>query len=99
MRRFDETVEMVEKALDIDPNFPTALTFLALVHIVRKQFDQADALIARIPIKHQYFLAQKGWLDGLVCRRNEALQVLEELKTRTRTSYIAPSLLEIKNDM
>jgi len=87
--------KVVEKALDIGPNYPTALTFLALVLVIRNQLAEADALQARIHVKSPYFLAQRGWFDAMAGRRNDALQILEELNVHSRTSYISPTILAL----
>ena len=44
---------------------------------------------------HPYWLALKGWICGLVGRREEALAVLQEVTEIARKSYVSPGTLAL----
>ena len=78
------------RALEIDPNFATALGFLALIQLARGQFEEAVDYIEKTPSEHPFWLALKGQHYGFAGRRDDALHVLDQLKDRAQHSYVSP---------
>jgi len=92
LRQYDEGSSVLTRALEIDPNFPTALIFLGLIHLARNEFVEAVSYAekAAAAIDHPYWLGLKGGFYGFAGRKDEALRVLDQLKDLARHSYVSP---------
>jgi non-specific serine/threonine protein kinase len=91
-RQFDEARSVLMRALEFAPNFPTALIFLAAIHLARNEFAEAANLAekAAAVFDHPYWLAQKGAYYGFAGRKDEALRVLDQVKDLARQTYVSP---------
>jgi tetratricopeptide (TPR) repeat protein len=83
---------MLQRALEIDPSYPTALLFVAFIHLARGEFEQAveigEGVRALYP--HPAFLAHVAFFYGRAGRRNDAVRILHELTELAKSSYVAP---------
>jgi serine/threonine protein kinase/tetratricopeptide (TPR) repeat protein len=92
IRRYDDATVMLQRALEIDPSYPTALLFVAFIHLARGEFEQAveigEGVRALYP--HPAFLAHVAFFYGRAGRRNDAVRILHELTELAKSSYVAP---------
>jgi non-specific serine/threonine protein kinase len=92
MRQYDEAARALVQALEINPNYPTALIFLGLIHLARNEFAKATTYAEKAAsvFDHPYWLGVKGGFYGFAGKKDEALAVLEQLKGLARQSYVSP---------
>jgi serine/threonine protein kinase/Tfp pilus assembly protein PilF len=91
-RRYDDALKFLRKALEIDPNYPTAHIFVGFVHLARGEFVEAisRAETAGSLNRHPHWMAHQGLFYGLAGRRDDALRILDGLTTLSRSSYVSP---------
>ena len=93
IRRYDEASATLQKALEIDPNFPTALHFMGLIHLAKNQISDAivfaEKTVSIYP--HPLMIGVRGGYYGLAGRQDDAMRALHELTDFAQQSYVAPS--------
>ena len=91
-RRHDEAILAGAKALELEPNDVSALIYVALARIAKQEFAQATVLIERAAglTAHLHWKAHVALVYGLAGRRDDALQILDSLKTAARDTYVSP---------
>src|SRR5215470_1008547 len=77
-RRFDEAVDAVKKALEIDPNFLQAYAVLALSHVAKGDWVQGVAWVEKPTFVGATALSLfgRGLVYGLAGRRDDAMRML-----------------------
>jgi eukaryotic-like serine/threonine-protein kinase len=92
-RRYNEGVEQLLRAIELDPNYPVTYWILGLLHRKRGHYDEAISAgeqgvklsggspLMRSSLAHSY---------GQAGRTREALQMLEDLTTLAKRKYVAP---------
>ena len=91
-RRFDEAADACHRALELDANYPVANMYLGQIEEYRGRFP--DAIIrfrkayeaAATPVH----LADLGHAYARNGNRSEALKVLAQLRTLSKTRYVSP---------
>src|SRR6202140_5102399 len=91
-RRFDEAADACRKALELDPNYPTANMYLGQIEEYRGRYQAAiirfrKAYEATATPLH---LANLGHAYARSGNRSEALKVLAQLRTLSKTRYVSP---------
>jgi len=91
-RRFDEAADACQKALELDANHPTANMYLGQIEEYRGRFPAAiirfrKAYEATATPVH---LANLGHAYARNGNRSEALKVLAQLRTLSKTQYVSP---------
>jgi len=89
--RYDEAVQQVHKALQIDPKFDRAYATLAAAY--EGQGDRPKAVAALEKAASLSGRAGGAWLGyfyGVSGRRREALAILAALEERSRKRYVTP---------
>jgi TolB-like protein/Flp pilus assembly protein TadD len=95
-RRYDESLEKCEKALEMDPNLGFAHWLLGLAYMYKGSYEPAIlALQESIPLSgdspdEAAALAHAYALSG---NRTEARKILEELKQQAKRRYTSPGTL------
>jgi TolB-like protein/predicted Ser/Thr protein kinase len=91
-RRFDACERALARALEIDPNYPTAIVFVALLHLARGEFAEGVATMERAGSMnpHHFMMGQVGHAYGLAGRRNDAARLLDQLTALAARSYVSP---------
>ena len=84
-----EAVDRLNKSFEIDPNFWIARLMLARIHIGQGRFADAlgDLNTAKASINNSEVTSLTGYALAKSGRREEALKVLSDLKSRTDQSY------------
>ena len=90
--RFDEAADACRKALELDANYPTANMYLGQIEEYRGKFLDA---IARFRKAYEVtatpvHLANLGHALARNGNRGEALQILAQLRTLSKTRYVSP---------
>lgn len=94
----DRAIARCQLAVELDPSLWFAYWFLAIAYAGKGLFDAAIATAEKgieLAGRKAYLLAVLGLCHGSAGRSAEALELLEELKTRRRTTYIPPTAIGI----
>jgi serine/threonine protein kinase/Tfp pilus assembly protein PilF len=92
----DRAIARCQLAVELDPSFWLAYWLLAIAYLGKGLFDAAIATAEKgieLAGRKAYLLAVLGLCHGGAGRSAEALELLEELKTRRRTTYIPPTAI------
>ena len=94
MRRFDDAIPELRRALHIDPNAPYPLWAIGLTYQLAGRHAEAVASLEKaVDItggRQPYYLALLGGAHAAAGQRDRALELLEELRQRATSEYIAP---------
>jgi TolB-like protein/Flp pilus assembly protein TadD len=98
-RRFDEAIAQLRKTVELDGGFYYARYNLALALQLKGSISEAIAEYQRaIALNDDPLpLALLGHLYGRLGRRDEALQILEQLRERRRQRYVEAYCLAVVN--
>jgi DNA-binding winged helix-turn-helix (wHTH) protein/Tfp pilus assembly protein PilF len=90
--RYMEAREELERALEIDPNNPEALVYLARTHVATGEFSQAIALLEKPGWMDEplWILAMLGYTLAVSGRGDEALRTAEQLIEMSEHRYVSP---------
>jgi len=91
-RRFDEAMDALKKALEMDPNFLQAYAILAFSHVAKNDLVQAVAWVEKPTFVSRTTpsLFARGVVYGLAGRRDDAMRMLKELEELTKEHYVSP---------
>ncbi len=92
-RRYDESIKHHEKALEMDPNFLLANTYIVLSLTASGRYDEAIEIMRRVePLagEHAYTLAAFGGAYAMAGQRDEARRMLDQLDELARERYVPP---------
>ena len=92
-RKFEQAAAQHRKTLEMDPNFVFASYCLADDYIQMGNLPEALAELNRArPISQDWswIVAGIGYVDAMLGKRAEALQIINELTTRSNREYIDP---------
>ena len=93
-RRPGDAIRAAQKAIEIDPDYPPAHSYLSLALQAKGQLPQAIEAAQNLP-SHPHWKAQLGWLYGLAGRRQDAARTRDELLQLAAHTYVSPHLLAI----
>lgn len=95
--RYEEAVQQLQKTLELDPNFPPALTRLGLAYEGQQKYEQAVMWIKKAlavdPIPGR--LGRLGEVYARWGKKEEALEVVEELKKMGQQRYVSPNVMAL----
>ena len=88
-RRFDGAIELYRKTLEFDPSFPPARFGLGFAYAAKGMYRKALAEFEKLPpdqrdVRLAYVHARMG-------ETSQALRILDELKARSKQSYVPAS--------
>jgi serine/threonine protein kinase len=92
-RRYEESAQVLENIIAFEPGFWPAHFFLGLVSVQQRDNVRAITEIsvaAELSGRHPLVICGLGHVLALTGEREKAAGILEELRTRARTEYIAP---------
>ena len=91
-RRYDQSVEQLRKTLELDPSFTPTICNLAMTYAAQGQYQQAVAELNKVKdLEHDPInLGVLGYVYAKWGKKREAQQILDELKERSKSSYIPP---------
>ena len=94
-RQYDDAVDQLRKALEVDPEHPALLWILGIMCIDSGHHEDGIAALKRAVVlsPSTQFSASLGYAYALAGRRAEALQILGELTSRSTREYVAPDAL------
>jgi tetratricopeptide (TPR) repeat protein len=86
---YDEAIEYLHKALEMDPNFITAHRLLAMTYVQKKEFSPAIAeLLKSSQIEAAPdTVAELGYVYAVAGRKQDAEKVLKDLKVMSEQRY------------
>jgi tetratricopeptide (TPR) repeat protein len=90
MGRREEATEQCKKVIQANPDYADAHRFLGFMHYMNSRNDDAvEEAKKAVAISSDAFMkGELGSILGLIGRRDEANQILEELKNLSRTTYV-----------
>ena len=90
--KYDQSIELTRKALEIDPTFWWSYQNLGRAYERKKQYAEAIAALekARLEDVNPSSLGYLGYVYAAAGKKVEAQKVLEELKELSRTRYVSP---------
>ena len=92
-RQYDEAIEQWRKTVELDPNFWLAHYALALVYEQKGMYEEAiseSKKALNLFVDSPWVLGGLGHIYAVSGHRNEAYQVLDELKERAQKCYVSP---------
>jgi TolB-like protein/Tfp pilus assembly protein PilF len=87
-RQYDKAIEQYQKTIEINPDFIYTHLNLGVAYLQKSLYDEALAEFQREPSKIWIGIAY-----ALMGKKNEAKQVLNELKEQSKQTYVSPYLL------
>jgi tetratricopeptide (TPR) repeat protein len=91
--RYDQSIEQIRKALELDPNFWWSYQVLGLAYERKKQYPEAIAALEKarqLDDANPANLGYLGYVYAAAGKSAEAQRVLEELKELSKTRYVSP---------
>ncbi|HLG93709.1 MAG TPA: tetratricopeptide repeat protein, partial [candidate division Zixibacteria bacterium] len=91
-RRFDKAVEHYRKTLEMDPNYAFTYSGLAETYSQMGRHQEAIAMIGKAIelLQDRTKIARLGFVYAKAGKKEEALKIVEELKTMSQQQYISP---------
>ena len=95
-RQYDQTIEQYQKTLEMDPNSGFAHWAIGNVYVNKGMYSEAIAEYQKaIPLSGDSpdEPAMLGYAYALSGKRREAQQVIDDLKERSKRTYVSPSTI------
>ena len=92
-RRYDQALEQFGKILELDPNFAPAHGFMGWTYLCQSQYVQAIAALRKgveLSPGASVFVAVLGEACAAAGHRNEANDILEQLRELSKQKYVMP---------
>jgi len=92
-RAYDEAIEQLKKAVEMDPGYLAPYTWLAMSYAQQGKYAEAEEAVRGFtghPKSGKSMRAALGYVLAVSGRRSEARQILEELTALSRTEPVAP---------
>ena len=92
-RKFDEAIERLLAAIDMDPHHPIAHSWLGTVYLQKGRFDEAISALQKgrsLSDDSSYALAQLAHGYAVAGRENDARAVLAQLTALSKRRYVSP---------
>jgi TolB-like protein/tetratricopeptide (TPR) repeat protein len=96
--RYDEAIVYFRKALELDPNLAWGYLWMGQANLEKKKYDEAIGQIQKaiaLSEGNTRAVATLGYSYAVAGNRREALKILDELKNRSRRSYVSPYFLAV----
>jgi tetratricopeptide (TPR) repeat protein len=92
LRQHDQAIAQYQKTLEMDPNFAVAHLQLGWAYAEKRMYEEAIAAYQQAITLglRPTFVAEIGRVYALSGKRREAQQVLDELKERSKISFVPP---------
>ena len=92
-RRYDHALQEISKALEMDPQYLLGPWYSGLCYMKKAMYEQAlDHLQHATDISQRstFFLSYLGMTHGFANQKELATAILEEMKDRSKSEYVAP---------
>jgi TolB-like protein/predicted Ser/Thr protein kinase/Tfp pilus assembly protein PilF len=83
--RYEEALEEVNKALEISPDCWHGLLVLGQTYVSMERYEDAIAVFQKAAARYPIMKYLLGWAYGAAGQRDEALEILDELRKRETT--------------
>jgi len=93
-RDYDRAIEQYRKTLDLNPNWAPGHCFLGNSYLAQGRYVEAIPELEKaveLAGRPDGYVAYLGFAFGVSGQKEQALQLLVELKHRAKTTYVAPS--------
>ncbi len=97
MRKYDTAIDQLKTTLEIEANFAEAHFQLALAYEGKGKYEKAAASFQKA-VELFPDSTMRGWVAreyALAGKKDEARQILNELKTLSKQQYVAPYMIAI----
>jgi serine/threonine protein kinase/tetratricopeptide (TPR) repeat protein len=97
-RQYDQAIEHHLNMLEMNPNNWHARWSLGLAYTQKRMFIKAIVELEKavtLSERNTFVLATLGWLYGLAGRKDEVMNILDEVMERTKQRYVAPYAIAI----
>jgi adenylate cyclase len=92
-RKLDEAAQQFKNTLELDPEYAEAYFGLGMTYTVMKRYDDARTALKtalRLSGNRLVMLAMLALNEGEAGNKKEAQKIFDDLKTRSRTTYVSP---------
>ena len=92
-RHYDEAIEQLRQTIDMDPNFQWAHRNLAWAYEQKKMYGAAITELQKVRVlsNGEAGLYALGHAYAVAGKKNEALEIIEQLHTRSKSKFVAAS--------
>jgi tetratricopeptide (TPR) repeat protein len=88
-RDYDRAIQQFQKAVELEPGFPAALSTMIAAYSQKGQHDVAVAKLSEI--QEDNSLNAAGIVYALAGRKDDAMRIIEKLERRSRQGYVSPT--------
>jgi TolB-like protein/Tfp pilus assembly protein PilF len=95
-RRYDEAIEQLERAIEMDPNFYSPYIWLALAYAQKGTYEKAMETVRGLTTSRAGGKAAKaalGYIYSISGRTSEAKDILDELRELSKKETVTPYYL------
>jgi len=96
--QYDQAIEHYRSGLELDPNFFWSHLWIGEAYVEKGMHEEAIAEIRKAVVlsaSNTRVLATLGYAYGVSGRRSEALKVLNDLRARSKQSYVSPYFIAL----
>ncbi|NIN92121.1 tetratricopeptide repeat protein [bacterium] len=89
-RQYDQAIEALQKTVDMDPDFSQVSLALGRAYLQKSMYEEALAEFQKEMRKSGFGVTLIGITYAKMGRREEALQLLDDLINRSKEEYVSP---------
>jgi tetratricopeptide (TPR) repeat protein len=96
--QYDQAIEYFRRALELDPNFFWSHLWIGQAYVEKKMYEEAIVQIQKaiaLSSGNTRAIATLGYAYGVSGKRGEAQKVLDQLKERSKSSYVSPYFIAL----
>ena len=92
-RDYDQAIEQLQKALELDPNFPAAYEYLGQAYLEKGMYEEAIATLRKAMSLSRNEASLKSELGNAYAaagKKEAAIQILHDLLVQSSRTYVSP---------
>ena len=96
--QYDQAIEYFRRALELDPNFFWSHLWIGQAYVEKKMYEEAIVQIQKaiaLSSGNTRAIATLGYAYGVSGKSSEAHKVLDQLKERSKSSYVSPYFIAL----